>query len=180
LNATQDTSQPSGPRAALLIAIVAVIAFAGVTERPMTPTQAAAERELFATRFKIEELRAATEEYRRDHGTWPGSVPNVGPPGAMQVPSSPFWLERQLTLASDAGGAVVPRSEPDYPYGPYLLGGLPVNPINALADVRVLAPGEAMPASPDGESGWIYSPTSGEWRANSAGASAAGISWFDL
>ncbi len=180
LNEPKDAPRSSGPRAVLFLAIVAVIALVGVPDKPMTPAEAADERELFDARFTIEELRAATELYRRDHGTWPGSTPGAGPPGALQVPAGEFWLERQLTLASDAQGAVVPRSEPTYPYGPYLPEGMPTNPINERSDVRVLGPGESMPASADDTCGWLYSQATGEWRANSVGTSGSGVLWFEL
>lgn len=45
---------------------------------------------------------------------------------------------------------------------------LPENPSNGRSDVRFLRPGDRMPA-PDGTSGWVFDPETGELRSNAAG-----------
>jgi len=61
-------------------------------------------------------------------------------------------------------------------YGPYLRG-FPHNPINRMAGVRTVA---SMPGSPSGIEGWIYDSTTGEFRANVAGAAESGTPLFGL
>jgi hypothetical protein len=58
---------------------------------------------------------------------------------------------------------------------------LPVNPVNGLSTLRVLLPGESLPEVPDGESGWILDPRTGELRVNARGRlHAAGPELYDL
>ena len=78
-------------------------------------------------------------------------------------------------------GGVVPSKEEAYPFGPYLTHGLPTNPINGLANIRVLASGESSPTSADDESGWVYDPAAGTLWPNAAGhLPYSGRAYFDL
>ena len=124
--------------------------------------------EALQLRHALARLRAAIEGYRIDHGGWPGLPPGSRAQGGASA--SAAWLERQLVRASDDRGAEA-HAGTVRAFGPYLRPAIPANAVNGLATVRVLAPGEPWPASPDGSTGWIYRPETGEVRANSAGSS---------
>lgn len=120
-------------------------------------------------------LREAVENYRRDHGRLPGYTPGSDRPIGIGM------LFRQLTMATDARGAVAPEVNPDFPYGPYLPKALPINPINGLGSLRLLTPGEEMPDAANGSSGWLYDPETGEVRVNAAGElELLGTTFFEL
>lgn len=124
-------------------------------------------------RAALEEIRRSIGQYRYDHGVWPGTHCNDD-----EDPSSCFV--RQLTGASNADGKSAATSAART-YGPYLARGVPVNPCNGLATIRVLREGERWPEPADGTSGWIYRPASGELRANAPGeAGENGLRFSDL
>lgn len=147
----------------LIAATASALAVVGMPDRELTVEEAAAVRALHAIRLSADGLRAAIEEYRRDHDAWPG----VPPDGGLDRRGSTVWLERHLTMASNAGGEVVPRAEPGYPYGPYLSGPLPANPANGRNDVRIFAGGGEPEL--DGATGWIYDPSTGSVWVNTVG-----------
>lgn len=128
-------------------------------------------------RSTLDALRSAIGEYRYDHGTWPSHVDGEELPHALAL-----RFEEQLTQHTDASGAIAPTRTQSHPFGPYLpCPRVPVNPVNGLASVRILGALEPWPREPDGSSGWIYRPATGELRANSAGdASGLGVRFADL
>lgn len=119
--------------------------------------------EALLVRRALGELRGAIAGYRLDHGVWPGLAPGAWAQGCDSA--SAEWLERQLLRATDPAGDEVDASDARI-FGPYLRSALPANPRNGLATVRILAPGEPWPDPPDGSTGWIYRPETGEVRAN--------------
>lgn len=173
------TPSPASPRtkAALLSAVTGVLLLMGLPDRELSPEEVAEARVHHAMHLEADELRSAIEEYRRDHHQWPGRGPGTG----HARRSSETWLVRQLTMASNEMGEVVPSKEAAYPFGPYFTRGLPTNPINGLANILVLASGESLPTSADDESGWIYDPAAGTLWPNATGRLPhSGRAYFDL
>jgi hypothetical protein len=169
--------RPSRVAALLLAVVTCGVIVMGVPQREVTPEEAVARQTQRDLTTLVGEFRGALEEYRRDHGLWPGFVPygneEYGHPNEAQ-------LERQLTMASDETGTVVPLIEVDYPYGPYMTD-LPTNPINELPSVRILARGEQMPSEADGATGWVFDPATGELRLNATGVpDGTDQPYFDL
>lgn len=161
------TRGPASPRtkAVLLSTTVGILLLVGLPDRELSPEEASEARVQHGLHLQVDELRFAIEEYRRDHNQWPGRSPGTG----HARRSSETWLVRQLTMASNEMGKVVPSQEQAYPFGPYLTHGLPTNPINGLANIRVLASGESPPTSANDESGWVYDPADGTLWPNATG-----------
>lgn len=158
----------------LLVVVGTLFWFALSVPRPRT-TRAAieAERAFVELRLTLAELRAVISDYRADHGVFPGS--------AADDAHDPHWFEHEWQKAIErntrANAAENEARLPD-PYDP---GGLPPNPINALASVRILSFLDPWPAGPDGSTGWIYQPATGEIRANCLGkAFGSRIPYWDL
>jgi len=167
-----DRSQPVYPdprrakprsKAPLLVILVGLSFALGIPLREMTASDVTSERLEHSARLAVQELRAAIHDYRQDHGSWPGRSPGVGSADGR-------WLTRQLTHASDRAGATHREEDIDFPYGPYLPGGLPRNPVNGLNDVRAVTSGEDEAPEPDGATGWLYDPQTGEVWLNAPGA----------
>ena len=57
--------------------------------------------------------------------------------------------------------ASAPVGDAQHPFGPYIEGDLPANPLTGRATVRVLDPHAPLPDWTDGRFGWIYDPRSG-------------------
>jgi len=119
-------------------------------------------------RLAQEELSRAVEHYHNDHGAWPGARPAEAGTLDERV-FEQDWLLRQLRMFTDSEGRVVPQQLTSHPFGPYLEGGIPLNPSTGLRTVRVLAAGEKPESVRDGIYGWIYDPRTGAVSPHSPG-----------
>ncbi|MDP6539706.1 MAG: hypothetical protein QF903_15605 [Planctomycetota bacterium] len=140
-----------------------VLAVAAPSAR-VTPPQAAiriVENELWQN---LRVLRGAIADYRTDRGGWPSAETAA------------------LTHAGcdhDALGCELGFHEQDGPpppplilreaHVPYLPHGIPINPLNGKSTVWILDGETPMPPIPDGSTGWIYDPRTGEVRCNVPG-----------
>jgi hypothetical protein len=159
--------------AALLLAIIALPKSVSVATVP------ADEGRELALRTGLARLRSAIQSYRLDHCDWPGGVDD-GNDTARPV-FVEEQLERHLTMCSDDRGRISPAPAANRPFGPYLDGPLPENPINGRTSVRILDEGEAWPDQAGGRAGWIYDAETGELRADCVGTTAGtGIRFYDL
>lgn len=160
--------------AGLLLMVVAV------PQARSAPEYAAMQRSARELREALGALREAISAYHFDHGAWPGRPPSreALPEGAAR---GYLGLEQQITLETDISGEPGWGADDLHPFGPYLECGLPANPINGLSTVRALDEDAAWPIAPDGTSGWIYRPSTGEIRANSPGlVPGTEVRYFDL
>lgn len=158
----------------LFVVVFALCWFALSVPRPRT-TRAVleAERAFVELRLTLSELRAVIADYRADHGVYPGA--------SGDDLRDPHWFEREWQRAIErTSGPDAGEDQPRLP-DPYDLGGIPPNPINAQASVRLLSPHEAWPGAADGSTGWVYQPATGEIRANCLGkAFGSQIPYWDL
>jgi hypothetical protein len=145
----------------VIVTVMGLLLFMAVPLRePTIRERLAAQREHRAW-IARETLSRAVEDYRADHGFWPGVRPS--PAGAL-VPEryDAAVLERQLTQHSDHRGATLPTAEGAHAFGPYLPNGVPPNPTTGLRSFRILDEGERAEHVVDGLYGWIYDPRTGE------------------
>jgi type II secretory pathway pseudopilin PulG len=130
-------------------------------------------REARAVREVLADYREAIEAYRIDHGMWPGWEPDTawGDDESHGRAACTEWFGHQLTQRTNAAGDtdLDAASFENEALGPYLPGGLPANPVNALTTVRVLGHDEPWPLVADDRTGWIYDARSGLLRLNSQG-----------
>jgi general secretion pathway protein G len=146
----------NGFAAAELMIVVAILGLLAAVALPQFGSSTR-RKQCDAVQRTLAQLRAAIDKYWAQHDGFPG-------PTAED-------LERQLTGTTDRHGATGSL-------GPYVPGGeFPVNPVTGRNDVRVV---RAMSEAPDGHSGWMYCPTTGELRSDATGCSADGVPWFDL
>ena len=113
-------------------------------------------------RHQVRIVRQAIQHYHDQHGSYPGKDGNGD-------------LGDHLCWRTDRKGMV--GEGPEFHFGPYLSGtALPENPFVRNNFVKVVA---IMPSQPDGRSAWIYSPRTGEFRANTL-CEADGHRHFDF
>ncbi len=144
----------------VLLAVLGLILFLAVPGRPLAPEELDEQRLSAHVRLAYGALRGAIEDYRSEHGHAPGTHAD----GSFHARD----FQRQLVLSTDADGHAVPQAIPSHPYGPYLPGELPANPINGRRDVRIVT--EAPLSSRiDGRSGWLYDPVADELCLNAPG-----------
>lgn len=71
----------------------------------------------------------------------------------------------QMLASTDSNGAIGPAG-PSYPFGPYMLAGLPQNPMSGNSTITAVA--SFPPTSASGNGGWLYLQTTGQIAADSA------------
>ncbi len=115
-------------------------------------------------------LRQAVNQYYLDHQyTWPGDVYYVTGKWDSDGNSSEERLVsfmKQMYGWTNADGVVAGPgdSREDYPYGPYLQGELPVNPIMGNNEIHIKS-GAINPWG-DQTEGWLFSCSSGNLEFN--------------
>ncbi len=150
----------------LFTVIVVLVVFAIALPLPGPRRDVAAtERRFVEVRLVLAEMRAVLDDFRADHGIWPGQ----GSDGR----GDPALLSDQLKRRTGPDGAVLAASPSaralQSARGPYRDGGVPANPINGLTSVRFLRGDEPWPEDGDGTTGWYYRPATGEIRVNLSG-----------
>lgn len=145
----------------VLITVIGLLLFMAVPLRkPSIREQLTAQRQRSAF-LAQETLCRAIEDYRADHGSWPGVRISEAHSLAPERYDARV-LERQLTQFSDNHGATLPTAEGQHHLGPYLPNGIPTNPTTGLQSFRILEEGERAEHVVDGLYGWIYDPRTGE------------------
>jgi len=132
----------------LIVVVIMAVLAATIIPHFASATRDARESNL---RVDLQSLRTQLELYKAQHGgSYPSGVNNL----------------EQLTKATDVSGNVSPAGLPDeaHPFGPYIDGGLPAQPLSGLNVVK-LDDGMAgtTPTPTEGNAGgWIYRPLTGE------------------
>ena len=145
----------------VLLAILGLLLFMAVPERHLSPDELESQRLMAQVHLAYGHLSSAIEDYRSEHGQLPGDT-SLGAPAAERD------FQRQLMLSTDEQGHAVPQALASHPFGPYLPGGIPQNPINGRTDVRIVRD-RSLPSLIDGESGWVYDASTGELSLNAPG-----------
>ena len=120
----------------LIIAVVVAILGASAVPLVETTSQQARTSSLLQS---LQTLRSQIELYKLEHG------------GAAPVLADGTFP--QLIRATNSKG-MTGLAGKKYPYGPYLRGGVPVNPVTGRSIVT--ATDALPPKKPSGNGGWIY------------------------
>ncbi len=126
----------------LMIVIVAMTILAGILVPQVEQSLQDANSSAMLT--NLYELTNAIERYKMDHNGRAPDVVNATLP--------------QLIQSTDIDGNIGQGS--GYPYGPYILGKIPKNPMNDSAQVKEIL--VAPPTNAQNEIGWLYYPITGQ------------------
>jgi prepilin-type N-terminal cleavage/methylation domain-containing protein len=122
-------------------------------------------------------IRNAINLYYHQHdSTYPGALKEDGSGGVAAEGDNPGALIHQLTQYTNAAGKTSETLDREnFPFGPYLIRGIPENPVAAsgtdadgvcvTADTEALFPDD-IEMSGDYLMGWKYSTMTGEFIAN--------------
>ncbi len=149
----------------LLVTVFTTLGFMALPQRPLTHAEALALRTEHSLITRLETVRGAVEQYRRDHGEWPGHPPNSGLAGTADS----TWVIRQLCMATNSQGEVAPASEPEFPFGPYLAQSDLTNPVNNLAGFTLYHSQAAQHLRADDTTAWYFNTANGDVHLNAAG-----------
>ncbi len=121
-------------------------------------------------------IRQQIQVYRaQHHGVspgYPGGDPDATPTEADFV--------AQMTNPTASDGTVGSSSSQTFRFGPYM-AEVPINPINGLSTVLVVANGSPLPPPPTGPTshGWVYKPETMEFKAYLPGQDENGRAYYD-
>lgn len=154
----------------LIIGILAAIVMPRFTSASQTAAGAALMQDLRYIRTQI-------QVYASQHHSTPPGYPN----GDMSAsPSESVFLAQMLNPTS-ADGQVGTSNSPIFRFGPYL-AEMPRNPVNQESLIKVLGNGELMPPTPPTgptSFGWIYKPSTAEFRPYVPGQDENGTYFYD-
>jgi len=163
-------------RAFTLIEILVVVVLLGVLAGviiPLVANGAISARES-ALASDLQMLRRYVLIYKGQHLEVAPGYPNGD---TTQAPNAQVFFD-QMTLSSNSSGQTAAVGTPGFERGPYLMK-MPVNPLNDLDTIQMLADGADFPANADDSHGWIYKAATAQIRADSTGANDAGKLYYD-
>lgn len=132
----------------LIVVVIMAVLAAVIIPQFSSSTNDAKES---ALKFNLGQLRTQIDMYKLHHV---GLVPQITN-GTLP----------QLTSSTDANGNIG-TSGPQFPYGPYMINGMPVNPITGIGTVT--ATSTFPPTAASGNNGWLFNPATGQLAADSA------------
>ena len=142
-----------------LIEVLIVVVIMAVLAATIIPqfSSSASDAKTSATKFNLQSLRSQIELYKLHHN---GTLPTLTAGGLPQ-----------LTSATDANGNVG-TTGPSFPYGPYMVNGLPMNSFTNSNTVTAITTSPPTAAS-GSNGGWLYNTTTGQIYADYA----QGLTW---
>lgn len=163
-------------RAFTLIEILVVVVLLGILAGVVLPVIAggAISARESALASDLQMLRRYVLIYKGQHKEVAPGYPNGD---TTQAPTDQAFFD-QMTLSSNSSGQTAPVGTPGFERGPYLMK-MPVNPLNNLDTIQMLADGASFPANGDDSHGWIYKAATAEIRADCSGANDAGKLYYD-
>ena len=152
-----------------LIEVLIVVVILGILAATVLPqfTSSTANAKESALRADLAQLRSTVTLFKFQHD---GLFPNGDADNFV----------KQMMLASKLTGETAAVGTAGYPFGPYLIGQLPMNPYNGgngvVVKATALTSADVDPAATQGsaKAGWIYSTLTGQVMANTLGAAADG------
>jgi prepilin-type N-terminal cleavage/methylation domain-containing protein len=170
----------------LIVAIILAILAAIVVPQFASSTDDAADAALMSN---LSAIRGAIDLYNQQHGgTYPGAVAATGGvctggsagTGAADTAEA---FESQLKYYTNASGqacsiADVPAGGAvEYPFGPYLKGDIPNNPVTNVGTITVVTSGDLEMTGSGADGGWRYDTTSGKFIADDTSTDSSNVSY---
>ncbi|MCX5661741.1 MAG: type II secretion system protein [Planctomycetota bacterium] len=125
-------------------------------------------------RDALRQLRTQILIYRAQHR---GVAPGYPDGNTLAEPTFEAFAAQMTGYTSPNGRLAASRTALAR-FGPYLTR-MPVNPLKENAMIRFIGPDEQLRAAPGGPEGWVYQPSTGMIAANSDGADADRVAFFD-
>ena len=156
------------PRAFSLVEILIVVVIIGILAAIAVPKFSNASTAARENTIKedLRLLRTQLGLYKGQHALYPGYPGGDG----TATPTAQAAYD-QLLKFTDGLGNTAGSSSASFKWGPYL-NDLPINPINGSKDWKILSDTDVF--VPDGTTGWLYQPSTGQIKANVTGDDSTG------
>ena len=130
-----------------LIEVLIVVVIMAVLAATVIPQFADStnDAKISTLKFNLHTLRAQIELYKAQHGSYPDD------------------LAVKLTSKTNSSGVVGTSAE--HKYGPYIVGQLPLNPMD---DKNTVTNQSSATFTVTAAGGWLYNPSNGKVAANNA------------
>ncbi|MBT8122838.1 MAG: prepilin-type N-terminal cleavage/methylation domain-containing protein [Gammaproteobacteria bacterium] len=159
----------------LIVAIILAILAAIVVPQFASSTSDASNS---ALRSNLSSIRGAIDLYTQQHGgTMPGAAAattaacTAGTAGTG-LANSEAAFKSQLKFYTNLAGAACSVADndadgtPEFPFGPYIKGDVPANPITSNPTVAIVSTGNLVLAGNATPAGWKYDTKSGRFIAD--------------
>lgn len=168
----------------LIVAIILAILAAIVVPQFTAATDDAVDS---ALKSNLAGIRSAIDLYTQQHGgTFPGAVAATGGvctggTAGTGAADTDLAFESQLKYYTNAAGqacsiADVPAGGViEYPFGPYIKGDLPDNPVTSDGTIAVVTTGNLAMVGAGAGGGWRYDTTSGKFIADDTNTDGNGV-----
>ena len=167
-------------RAFTLVELLVVIIIIGILAAVAIPQfgDASTDAKVAALDQNLATVRSAIELYYYQHNsTYPGTAASHKATESAVLSahtSTSDAFVRQLTFYSDANGNTCAEKSSSFPYGPYLIRGMPENPLPAAtatataSSVNVTTSTTPLTTDNSPTTGWKASSETGEFIANNS------------
>ncbi len=159
-----------------LIEILVVVILLGILAAIVIPkfsnATETARCSMMADNLRI--IRTQIAVFKGQHnGVAPG-YPNLD---TTQAPTEAAFIAH-MTQSSKPTGELAAPGTAGFPYGPYLREA-PANSMNEKSSVQMIADGAGFPGAADDSDGWIYQPSTMNFKADCQGSDETGRDYFD-
>ena len=163
-------------RAFTLIEILVVVVLLGILAGVVLPhiANGAISARESALASDLQMLRRYVLIYKAQHKEVAPGYPDGD---TTQAPTEQVFLD-QMMMSSNSSGQTAAAGTPGFERGPYLMR-MPVNPLNNLDTLEVVAQGGNFPDKADDSHGWVYDPAIAQIRADCSGSNDAGKLYYD-
>ena len=155
----------------LLIVVVILGVLASIVVPEVSSSQDAARANMLAADLRA--TRTQTWLFKWQHR---GVAPGYPDLDISKAPTSGAFVDH-MTKATTSGGIVAPPGTVGFPYGPYLTR-IPPNPVNGKSTVEIVGSSQALTA--DDSHGWLFKPSTMQFKPDCTGSDQRGKAFIDF
>ena len=156
----------------VLVVVVIIGILASIVIPQLTTVDSAARDSMVA-----ENVRTTSSQIMLFQWQHNGDAPYYPSLNQANAPDEDNFVEH-MCKATTVNGAIADPGTDGYPYGPYMLR-IPANPVNGKNTIQLIPNGEDMPGSADDSHGWIFKPSTLDFRADCIGTGESGDDFYD-
>ena len=155
----------------ILIVVIILSILAGMVIPRVVTASDAARHSMLADDLRA--MRTQLMVFKWQHNGIPPGYPVSG-----ELTPNAGLFENQITMATSRTRQTAAPGTDGYPYGPYMTQ-MPENPVNAKTTVKMIPADQSMPTEASDAYGWLFHPSTMDFRADSAGSDQLGKAFIE-